>query len=163
MDAEGALRRALLGPPLNARADDGADAADAALDELDAHIRGIADLVGDVYHDSLARLQAEIEILRVLRTKRDFAGVAARRAVLLFALCREPEIAAHFAGRDGLAEDLRSRVLPLVTPLFLRHSAQAPDAYVTLALVLSELWRGETLGNYAGPQALDEGAGGGAQ
>tara|TARA_Y100000389_G_scaffold10139_1_gene9479 strand:+ start:6371 stop:6586 length:216 start_codon:yes stop_codon:yes gene_type:complete len=47
-----------------------------------------------------------------------------------------------------MAADLHSRVLPFVTPRFIGQSAQAPEAFLQLSLVLSEMWRGERLSNF---------------
>ena len=63
-----------------------------------------------------------------------------------FSLAREPEVAARYD--DPLARDLHERVLPLLLPRFLRHSCQAPDAFVAGALVLAELWPAERVGNW---------------
>ncbi len=135
----------LLGPPLCER--------DASADEawraaLDAHVRGLGPLVRLVHGDGPATDQACAELARIARLRCDGpAEVACKRAALLFALRREPEVQRHF-GNDPLAADLAARVLPLLTPRFLKHSCQAPEAYVHAALVLAELWEGEPLGNW---------------
>ena len=140
------LRELLLGAPLDARGD--AAAATAALvDALDAELRAVLALLPQVYDGATEPcLQAILEFKRILALPRDADGIVCRRAALLFALAREPEIAARFD--EPLARDLHDRVLPLLLPRFLRNSCQAPDAFVAGALVMAELWPAEHVGNW---------------
>ena len=140
------LRELLLGPSLVERAD-AARATEALADALDAELRAVLALLPQVYDGTTdSCLQAILEFERILALPRDADGVVCRRAALLFALAREPEIAARFD--EPLARDLHERVLPLLLPRFLRHSCQAPDAFVAGALVLAELWPAERVGNW---------------
>jgi len=140
------LRELLLGPSLVERAD-AAPATEALADALDAELRAVLALLPQVYDGTTdSCLQAILEFERILALPRDADGVVCRRAALLFALAREPEIAARFD--EPLARDLHERVLPLLLPRFLRHSCQAPDAFVAGALVLAELWPAERVGNW---------------
>ena len=140
------LRELLLGPSLVERAD-AAPATEALADALDAELRAVLALLPQVYDATTdSCLQAILEFERILALPRDADGVVCRRAALLFALAREPEIAARFD--EPLARDLHERVLPLLLPRFLRHSCQAPDAFVAGALVLAELWPAERVGNW---------------
>ena len=140
----GPMRRMLLGPPLTQR-----DHAPVAA-ELDASLEAVIEFLPQVYGDTDPRKQATVELRRILELPATRAGVICKRAVLLFAIAREPELAEFFAehGDDGYALDLRDRVLPFVTPRFLRYSCQAPDSYAAIATVLAEMWGGETLGNW---------------
>lgn len=140
------LRALLLGPSLVERAD-AAPATAALVDDLDAELRAVLALLPQVYDGATdSCLQAVLEFERILALPRDADGVVCRRAALLFALAREPEIAARFD--EPLARDLHERVLPLLLPRFLRHSCQAPDAFVAGALVMAELWPAERVGNW---------------
>ena len=80
-------------------------------------------------------------------------GLVCKRAMLIFAMGREPEVAAYWTGADSqLATDIHARVGPFLTPRFLRHCCQAPQSFVRWAAVLSQMWKGETLGNFAAHQ-----------
>ena len=147
------LRPLLLGPPLRQRA------RDATLPALDAHVEAVAELLPAVYGDSEPAQQAEMEVRRLLALGDDRDAVLCKRAALLFALLREKEPVRQLAAEERaapaaagapatFAEDMRERVLPFIAPRFLRNSCQAPDAFVTLACVLAELWPGEPLGNW---------------
>lgn len=147
------LRSVLLGPPLAERRDT------TTLDALNVYISSVIELLPQVYGAGEATLQAQSEMQRIVSMPPSMDGVLCKRAVLLFALCKEPEVGALFHGIDvGRGEgnggtttysrDMVDRVLPFITPRFLRNSCQAPDSYVTLALLLKELWAGERLGNF---------------
>ena len=86
-------------------------------------------------------------------------------AAVLFGLSKEPELLRYFSGQErsvhsgsepSFSEDMVQRVLPFVTPRFLRHSCQSPDAYVMACIVLSEMWCGEKLGNWPLAAPSDE-------
>ena len=148
------IRPLLLGQSLTDRTTDRTAIA------LNAHIRGVNNLLPKVYGDSEASKQAQMEFGRIIDFPDTKDGAWCRRAALLFALAREREMVKHFAeqerklqgdnGRPTYAEDLHSRVLPFVLPRFLKHSCQAPDTFVVLTLVLAEMWEGENLGNWPG-------------
>ncbi len=144
-----ALRPLLLGPPLVERGD-GAAAAAAADDGLGPYMDGIRALLRRTYGEGPEAAQADAELATMLERPPGAEATACRRALLLFAMHREPEVAAHFAQRDGdgYARDMAERVLPFVTPRFLANQCQCPDAYVLLSLVLAEMWPGERLGNW---------------
>ena len=148
MDAP--LRALLMGAPLAARGAEG----DAPCAALDAHVSAVRALLQTTYGGGPEARQADEELAQVAALPDGAGGVACRRALLLFALGREPEVAAHFAAAGGAdadaayARDLAERVLPFVTPRFLANQCQSPDAYVVLCLVLAEMWRGERLGNW---------------
>ena len=141
-----ALRKLLLGPALSERWA-GEEETRTTIDALDAELRAVLALLPQVYGGNTEPcLQAMLEFKRILALPRDADGIVCRRAALLFALAREPELAARFG--DEFARDLHERVLPFVLPRFLRNSCQAPDSFVAGALVLSEMWAGERLGNW---------------
>lgn len=135
----------LLGQPLNQNPE-----TRSTCTELNESLEGVMGLVKQVYGDTGARRQATVELRSLLEFPPCRDGIICRRAALLFALYQEPEVADYYAaqGDGGYAKDLRDRVLPFVVPRFMRYSGQSPDAFVVLAAVLSEMWRGEKLGNY---------------
>lgn len=143
------LREMLMGKPLWSAEDDASVAC-----ALDSHLLGVLELLPKVYGTDEPCRQAALELGAVVDmdgTRREC--LACKRAALLFAMHAEAEVAGHWRGRrsDGsaaLARDLSARVLPFVVPRFLRHSCQAPEAFVTLVLVLAEMWEGEQLGNW---------------
>jgi hypothetical protein len=156
MEQRVGLRPLLLGPPLSERE------ADHTLKGLDSHVGGLCPLVNQVYGDSPAAKQAAAELNEIATLPVGKDEVACKRAAVLFALSKEPEMLRHFSAQEraihsgdelSFSEDMVQRVLPFVTPRFLRHSCQSPDAYVTACVVLSEMWRGERLGNWPRKEA----------
>ena len=145
------LRPLLLGPPLSDRE------ADHTLKGLDSHVAGLCPLVDAVYGTSPAAKQAAAELNNIAELPTGKDQAACKRAAVLFGLSKEPELLRHFSAQervihtgtdDSFSEDMVHRVLPFVTPRFLRHSCQTPDAYVLMCVVLGERWRGEKLGNW---------------
>ena len=141
----------LLGPPLSDRE------TDHTLKGLDSHVGGVCPLVDKVYGTSAAAKQAVAELAQIAALPPGTDEAACKRAALLFALHKEDELKRYFSGQEravhagddrSFAEDMAQRVLPFVVPRFLRHSCQTPDTFVMLCLVLSEMWRGEQLGNW---------------
>lgn len=158
------LRAMLLGPPLTRRLPaDGdpsdpsgggdPDGPDPTLRHVDAHLRAVGELLPQVYGDTEPSRQARMEFEQFLRMGHDHDAALCKRAALLFALAREKEVGAELEAEGDAAEaahaaDMRDRVLPFILPRFVRNSCQAPDAFVVLACVLSEMWQGEPLGNW---------------
>ena len=153
------LRRMLMGLPLSQRS-----AAADALErrDLDRHLAAVSALMPELYGDSEACRQARMELDLIMELDGE-ESTECKRAALLFALARERELGLHLAraaeaaGAEAdarLVEDLRARVLPFVFPRFLRNLCQTPDSLVVLSCVLSEMWAGETLGNY-GPGGVE--------
>ena len=142
---EAGLRDMLLGVPLNQPPE-----MRSTCSELNESLERVIGLVKQVYGSTSARKQATVELRRLLAFPQCRDGIVCRRAALLFAISQEPEIADHYAaqGDGGYAKDLRDRVLPFIVPRYMRYSGQSPDAFVVLASVLSEMWRGERLGNW---------------
>lgn len=144
------LRPLLLGPPLAERE------GDPTVTTLDSHLEGVMALLPQVYGESEASQQAQMEFRRVIEMPADYDGVLCKRAALLFALSREKELGSYFSEQERVvqgsgptfAEDMRDRILPFIMPRYVRNSCQCPDTFVTLACVLSELWAGEPLGNF---------------
>lgn len=144
------LQTLLLGPPLNAPRP--------CLEAIDARLAsvldGIPDLMRSRYgNDTEASREAMNDVQAIADLPPSKEGVCCKRAALLFGLKREPELQRHFlAEKDPpsllLASDLVDRVLPFVDPCFVKHSCQAPDSYVTLAVLLSRMFGGERLGNW---------------
>ena len=137
------LRGAIVGVPLDDRA-----WPDPGSARLHAHLRGLLDLLPINYGQGPATRQACAELLKVLMLPEgDAPNLACKRAALLFALHAEPEVQAYFAD-EPFARDLHERVLPFLVPRFLKHSCQAPEAFVQACVVLADMWEGETLGNW---------------
>lgn len=145
------LRELLMGPPLNDRADD------RTAQQLNEWMRAIEEFIPKLYGEtSEPALQARMEAKRFATFPNTHDGLMCKRAALLFALSHEQEVG--MAMGDTCARDMRERVLPFTCPHFLRHSCQAPDAFVMLSVVLSEMWAGERLGNW--PLVIGEGGNG---
>ena len=153
------LRPLLLGPPLSDRE------TDHTLKGLDSHVAGLPPLIGQIYGSSPAAAQAAAEINTIAQLAPGKDEVACKRAAILFSLSKEPELLRYFSGQErsvhsgsepSFSEDMVQRVLPFVTPRFLRHSCQSPDAYVLWCIILNEMWRGEQLGNWPLAAQSDE-------
>ena len=145
------LRPLLLGAPLSDRE------MDYTAKGLDSHVAGLGPLIEQVYGKTPAASQAVSELQSIAELPHDKDSLACKRAAVLFGLSKEPELLRYFSGQEravhsgdepSFAEDMVQRVLPFVTPRFLRHSCQSPDAYVMTCLVLGEMWKGEQLGNW---------------
>jgi len=140
------LRELLLGPPLSRNRP--------SVNETDANItpyvQGIQAVMAQTYGtESEATREAGNEVARVANMDSSEQGICCKRALLLFALHREPELRQYFANTEpDLTNDLVERVLPFIDPAFLKHSCQAPESYVFLAVMLSEMFAGERLGNW---------------
>lgn len=141
------LRQLLMGKGVWDARDPATDAA-----QLDRHLHALAALLPKVYGNSGACKQAVLETTRVAEMGCSAAEVAAKRAMLLVGLAYEPSLELYWKRRDAesgaLAADLAGRVLPFVTPRFFRHCCQCPEQYVTLALLLADMWKGERLANW---------------
>ncbi len=131
------LKSALMGAPLSA---EGAEA------DMDEGIRAVAAFLGKVYGNSAAAKQAVAEVGNVTRLPHDADGITCRRAMLLFSIFKEREIAEGLD--DPLAIDLHERVLPFIVPRFIKNCAQRPDQLVVLSAMLSEMFAGERLANW---------------
>lgn len=144
----GSLSRLLFGSPISVRAARGYDP---AIDHLDGVVRELIEMLRAEHGDaSRAFKQAERELGDVLAMegavdgRADDAAVACKRGILLFALWRDPDVADRFRATDAaLLDDLQTRVLPLVGPLFLANIGQRPDAFVALCATMTTLWPGE--------------------
>lgn len=144
------LRGAIVGAPL---ADRPAGRPDPAGAQLNAHLRGLLELLPANYGRGVAATQACAELRKVARLPDTDAGtLACKRAALLFALHTEPEVRAYFAD-EPFARELYERVLPFLVPRFLKHSCQSPEAFVQACVVLADMWEGEPLGNWPRPRA----------
>ena len=147
MEGSVGLRPLLLGPALNDREVDG------TLAELSSHVAGLETLIKEIYGDSVASNDASNEMAVVAKFGNELNAVTCKRAALLFALYREPEVQRYFARQEAAvgssySKDMAERVLPFVVPRFLQNSCQAPDSFVQLCVILSEMWPGTRLGNW---------------
>ena len=136
------LSTLLFGQPLTTRGEDG-DAEVMALGRsLDRILGGVLDLLGRETGETEAYAQAKREWGLLLGAEYDYAGIAARRAALLFALHALAPVRAHFAKREPeLVADLEARVLPATIPSFLSGMAQRPEALVVMCSTLTSMWR----------------------
>lgn len=141
---DGALRRLLFGAPFAERA----GGVDPSLGQLDCLLGDLIELLrGEHGTASRAFGQAEREITDAARAASDVDRcAAAKRGLLLFALWRDPELAARFEASDAqLLAQLRAHVLPVVGPMYLSNLGQRPDSFVYLCAVLTALWGGMAL------------------
>jgi len=140
------LSAMLFGEPLTRRC--GWDSIEETGQALDCVLRGAIDLLGrETGADTPAFKQAKREWERVLASNYDFAGIAARRAAMLFALHTLAPVRDHFATDEPLlVTDLEKRVLPTAIPSFLNGMAQKPDSLVVLVSMLCTAWK-EDLGS----------------
>lgn len=139
------LSAMLFGQPLNHRC--GWDSIEETGEALDCVLRGAIDLLGrETGEDTPSFKQAKREWDRILASDYDFAGIAARRAALLFALHTLAPVRDHFAKDEPLlVADLEQRVLPTTIPSFINGMAQKPDSLVVLVSMLCTAWK-EDLG-----------------
>ena len=140
------LERMLIGPPISAQRP--------CVDETDQlltqYLSGLPEVLRQTYGDETdAAREAIQDCVSIANLPPTPEGVCCKRAALMFALRREPELREYFRQHDsGFTVDLVDRILPFLDPCFLRHSCQAPEAYVFTAVVFSQLFAGERLGNW---------------
>ena len=138
------LRSLLFGGALNKR--ETLDIEELA-EDLNACLRGVMVLVEEEVGDCDALQQSKLEWGRIVRMGADYAGIACKRAALLFALHREAAVREEFARTDRwLVRDLEDRVLPMAIPKFVAGMGQNPEALVMLVGTLCQLWPGEPMG-----------------
>jgi hypothetical protein len=143
------LRSALVGAPLSTRCSGWCDPTHA---KLDAHLRGVIDLLPVSYGHSTSVAQACAELSHVvLLPDTTTPNLACKRAALLFALHLEVEVQAYFSD-EPFARDMYERILPFLMPRFLKHSCQSPEAFVQACVLLADMWEGEVLGNWPRPK-----------
>lgn len=143
-----ALKDMVMGSPLGVEREK-----EAMVQSLNSHLLGLVDLLPRVYGDSDACKQAVLEVGTLIDMDDRRECIASKRAMLLYAIASEKEVAEHWAeqhsdGSAALAKDLSTRVLPFLVPRFFKNSCQSPEAFVVMALVMSEMWGGEKLGNF---------------
>ena len=138
------LSALLFGEPLTTRSGQSVEALGS---ELDRALRGVIALLGREAGPSAAHDQAALEWGRIVQSPRDYPGIAARRAALLFALHTLPPVRRHYAQAEPeLVADLERRVLPTAIPSFINGMAQKPDSLVVLVSMLCTAWK-EDLGS----------------
>jgi hypothetical protein len=141
------LRPLLLGPALDSRE------IDLTLMGLSKHVKGLEKMVRSIYGDSVAAVDATQELEALAALGNGAKETTCKRAALLYALYKEPEVQRYFELQEGTvgssyAKDMAERVLPFVVPRFLKQSCQAPDAFVQLCVVLADMWPDVRLGNW---------------
>lgn len=145
MATEVALSDLIFGSQLHTRA---GPEGDRGVYGLDPAVRGVAAVLKrELGPDDPPCSQALLEWGRISELPLDYDGVAARRAALLFALWREPDVQDHYRRSEPeLVDDLCTRILPLVCPRFLANQAQSPDVLVAMVSVLWSMWDAGDLG-----------------
>mgnify|MGYP001290145521 CR=1 FL=1 len=137
----GELRRLLFGDPITRRR------TSALVENLDDCLRAVLVLLEHEVGQTDGLEQTKLEWGRVIAMGSGYRELCCKRAALLYALHREPSIAAHFALTDPeLVADLQDRVLPLTIPNFVQTMSQTPDALVLLVGCLASMWPGECMG-----------------
>ena len=147
MERRVGLRPLLLGPALDDRE------MDRTLGGLGSHVEGLKNVIREVYGDSVAAIDAGQEMGQIAALGNGAHEVTCKRAALLYALYKEPEVQRYFEQQEAAvgstyAKDMAKRVLPFVVPRFLKHSCQAPDDFVHMCIVLAEMWPDVRLGNF---------------
>lgn len=164
VDERDVLQRMLLGAPLSARQEsvNGVEPSIIETDELlTRYLNALPEVIRQSYGDeSEATQEAASECRAIASLPCNPGGICSKRAALLFAMRREPELARYFCQRDsGFTNDMVNRILPFIDPPFLKQSCQAPDSYVFMAVIFSQLFEGERLGNWPLEQQGQEQAG----
>lgn len=123
-------------------------AADATVERLNDILEGLPEVIVRQLGNTEASGQAILELNRVIELPTTTPmAVYAKRAAVLYALWREPDVQEHFrsTGEGALVDDLVLRVLPLVMPKFVAAQCQTPDALVVSAVVMHTMWDGQDL------------------
>ncbi len=143
------LRDTLFGSPVTKRGTGGEGDRIATLNVL---IQTYISMLESDHGRSVSFCQSERELYNIKKyTSNSDVGASCKRAVVLFAIWKEPDFANMFCQSDPLlVEDLRKRVLPLIGPLFVENLGQRPDSFVSLCSTLCLLYTGEKI---AGTQA----------
>ena len=142
--AQSRLSTLLFGKPLTQR--EQADELTRVGAELDRVLRAVVELLGRETGPSQSYDQAALEWGRIIDSRHDYQGIAARRAMLIFALHILPPVRHHFAKAEPeLVADLEKRVLPCVVPAFLSSMAQRPEGLVVMTSTLTGMWK-ESMG-----------------
>ena len=138
-----ALQRLLFGSPFSERT----DGIDPAVEQLDCLIDELIELLRIEHGESVAFKQAERELSEVKSMPMtNDRGVFCKRAVLLFAIWRDRDVAVRFRHSDAeLLAHLEENVLPIVGPKYLSNLGQRPDSFVLLCSVLVGMWMNQRL------------------
>ena len=120
--------------------------------QLSAAVRWVASQLETfpVPRSEVDALYADIITLETLDTSARIR-TAGMRAFVLLSLYLEERTASAIAtvsAEDAkYVQDMRTRVLPVLVPLYLDHLAQRPDVFVGLASCMHRLWPGEPMQN----------------
>ena len=151
------LKQLLFGRPFSQRS---AKQQKRDVKKLNALIGEALDYLRKEHSDQVARdappepteayFQSETEMKAIIALPSDNdAAIACKRAVVLFALAREPELQKKWVTPESsdfvFLVDLCDRVLPLMTPKFINSIGQRPDVYVNACSVVSQLWCSERM------------------
>ena len=109
---------------------------------LNKHIDALLRYNEVEYGKSSAAEAATHEMRYVRDIKSTPQSLLCKQALILSAVAKEKTIAQCFSGQVEM--DLHTRVLPFLFPRYIQDCGQLPLSFVTSALVLSEMWEGET-------------------
>ena len=116
--------------------------------QINMHLYGLIELIPIVYGNTTACKQAVLEIKKLIQSD----NIEGKRAVMLYSILHETEIRNYWNNNPdkdstSLSNDLCNRVLPFLTPRFIKHNCQCPDSFVVFSMLLTEMWKEESLGN----------------
>jgi len=139
------LKDTLFGAPITKR-DTGGGGGD-TIAALDVLIQTYVSMLESDHGRSVSFCQSERELYNIKKySSNSDVGASCKRAVVLFAVWKEPDFANMFCQSDPeLVEDLRKRVLPLIGPLFVENLGQRPDSFVSLCSTLCLMYTGEKI------------------
>lgn len=103
-----------------------------------------------VPRSEIEALRADIVTLETLDTSPRIRKAGMRAFVLLSLYLEEATALAIASVSEEDARyvhDMRTRVLPVLVPLYIDHLAQRPDVFVGLASCMHRLWPGEPMQN----------------
>lgn len=132
----------ILGSPIRERVSEW----DAAADDLDPILRGVAELITGKLGSTDAAAQASREWLKLTRLGNSSFDVNARRAALLFAFHREVSVREHFRESDSAFVDELQPILQILVPTFYSQFFQSPDAFVVAVGVAASMWHASDFG-----------------
>jgi hypothetical protein len=130
----------------------------AYMESMDEQLSAITRFLCSIHgSETAARVCEEISNVIAL-SPTDGMSMQCKRALLLYAINAESEIAKEYIARDGerdasasrsalslSASDMQLRALPMITPRFVVEMCQRPDVYVRSAVVLGVMWANEPL------------------
>ena len=131
------------------------------LQAIDEQLKAVSRFLDKLHAKSPNVQRVRDDIATIINMPSDQScSVECKRALLLYAISSEHEIADAYTARDGVRQpggglslsaiDMQMRVLPKITPRFVANMCQRPGEYVRAALVLGVMWANEPLGGGLG-------------